>query len=133
MGFDFSVVLLYCATSVIIIAIALWLGKFLRPHLPNADKSSIYESGEKTIGSGWFNFNPRFYLMALVFLIFDVEIALTFPAAIVLKDWVEQGRGWTALLEITVFLAILVAALAYVWGKGALGWIRDIRGPEDRA
>ena len=128
MRFDFSVVLIYCAVSVAIIGLALYLSRLLAPRLPDREKASTYECGERPIGSGWFNFNPRFYLMALVFIVFDVEIALTFPVATVVRSWVEKGKGLLAVVEITLFLVILAVGLAYVWGRGDLDWVRDIRG-----
>jgi len=126
--FDFSVVLIYCAVSVAIIGLALYLSRLLAPRLPDREKASTYECGERPIGSGWFSFNPRFYLMALVFIVFDVEIALTFPVATVVRSWVEKGKGLLAVVEITLFLVILAVGLAYVWGRGDLDWVRDIRG-----
>ena len=128
MRFDFSVVLIYCAVCAAIVGVALYLSRLLTPHLPDPEKASTYECGERPIGSGWFSFNPRFYLMALVFIVFDVEIALTFPVATVVRAWVEKGQGLLAVVEIVLFLVILAAGLAYVWGRGDLDWVRDIRG-----
>lgn len=133
MHFEFSVVLLYLTICAVIVGIALWLGRFLRPSLPDAQKSQIYECGERPIGSAWFNFNPRFYLIALVFIVFDAEIALTFPVATVARDWIARadGSGWVAVVEIFLFFVILVAALAYIWGKGELDWSRELTPPEE--
>jgi NADH-quinone oxidoreductase subunit A len=125
MDFDFAMVLGFLLVSVTFIGLTLVAGRFVRPRLPDAEKSSTYECGERPIGSAWFNFNPRFYVMALVFLVFDVEIALTFPAAVVVRSWVAQGRGALAVVEIGSFLAVLLIALVYVWGKGDLDWMRD--------
>jgi len=130
-GFEFVVVLLFLVVSAVTVGLALWIGRFLRPHLPDAEKASIYECGERPIGIAWFNFNPRFYLFALIFIVFDAEIALTYPAAAVVRRWIAAGRAWVAVLEIVLFLAILVAALAYVWGKGELDWNRDLTEPEE--
>jgi NADH-quinone oxidoreductase subunit A len=71
--------------------------------------------------------------MALVFIIFDVEIALTFPAAAVVRDWIANGRAWFAVVEIGAFLLVLLLALAYVWGKGDLDWIRDRKEVEEHS
>jgi len=130
-GFQFVVVLLFLTVSVVIVGLALWLGRFLRPNLPDAQKASIYECGERPIGSAWFNFNPRFYLFALIFIVFDAEIALTYPVAAVVKRWVAEGRAWIAVGEIVLFLLILALALVYIWGKGELDWNRDLAAPEE--
>ena len=79
------------------------------------------------LGSGWFNFNPRFYVVALVFLIFDVEVAFTYPVAVVFKRWIARGDGAVAFGELGVFMAILVFALAYVWRRGDLEWLRHLK------
>jgi NADH-quinone oxidoreductase subunit A len=129
--FDFSVVLIYLAVCAAVVGAAIFIGRYLRPNVPDPQKALTYECGERPIGSAWFNFNPRFYVLALVFIVFDVEIALTFPVAVVVRDWVSQGRGGLAVLEVVLFLGVLVAALAYIWGKGELDWVRDLSGPED--
>jgi len=131
--FQFSVILIYLAVSAAVVGAAIFIGRFLRPQVPDPQKATIYECGERTVGSAWFNFNPRFYLLALVFIVFDVEIALTFPVAVVVKEWIAQGRGGLAVLEVLLFLAVLVAALAYIWGKGELEWIRDLSEPGGEA
>jgi NADH-quinone oxidoreductase subunit A len=131
--FEYSVVLIYLTVSAVIVGLALWLGRFLRPNLPDAQKAQIYECGERPIGSAWFNFNPRFYLIALVFIVFDAEIALTFPVATVAREWIARrdGSGWVAVVEILLFFVVLLAALAYVWGKGELDWSRELTSPEE--
>jgi NADH-quinone oxidoreductase subunit A len=129
--FDFATVLAFLLVSIGFVAASMTAGYFVRPRLPDAEKSSTYECGERPIGSAWFNFNPRFYVMALVFIVFDAEIALTFPAAVVVRRWVHEGRGAFAVLEIGAFLAVLMIALAYVWGKGDLDWVRHISDPSD--
>lgn len=129
MRFDFSVALIYLSVSAIIVGIGLLLARLLGPRIPDPEKGNVYECGERPIGGGRFNFNPRFYLMALVFIVFDVEIALTFPVATVVRQWVAGGKGLTAVVEIVLFLAVLAGGLAYVWGRGDLEWVRDIEGP----
>ena len=106
--------------------VTLALGKRLRPAAPSVDKGLGYECGERPRGSGWFNFNPRFYVIALVFLIFDVEVAFTYPVAVVFKRWVARGDAGLALLEIGAFLAVLALGLGYVWRRGDLAWLRDL-------
>lgn len=104
------------------------MGKLIRPDNPYAEKLATYECGEAPVGSAWFNFNPRFYIIALIYLIFDVEIAFIYPITTVFKRWIAQGWGWVALLEVVIFIAILLLGLVYVWAKGDLEWIRSVRG-----
>lgn len=107
---------------------SLLFGKLLRPNNMYAEKVETYECGEAPVGPAWFNFNPRFYIIALVYIIFDVEIAFIYPVAAVFKRWVDQGSGLFALIEIFLFVAILMLGFAYVWVKGDFNWIRSIKG-----
>jgi NADH-quinone oxidoreductase subunit A len=110
---------------------SLLVGKVVRPSPPasaEGDKLETYESGEEPVMPAWFNFNPRFYLVALVFLVFDVEIALVFPVAVVFKRWVANGHAGRALIELFAFVGVLLLGLAYVWKKGDLDWIKTISG-----
>ena len=104
----------------------LLLGKFFRPDNPYPDKNEIYECGERPIGGAGIQFNPRFYLVALIFLIFDVDIAFVFPIATVFKSFLESGNGLIAIIELFVFLLILLLGLAYVWRKGDLQWVKRL-------
>jgi NADH:ubiquinone oxidoreductase subunit 3 (subunit A) len=79
-------------------------GKLIRPNNLYAEKLETYECGEAPVGPAWFNFNPRFYIIALIYIIFDVEIAFIYPVATVFKRWVEQGSGLFALVEIALFV-----------------------------
>src|SRR5215510_6461740 len=83
-------------------------GKLLRPNNMYPEKLETYECGEAPVGPAWFNFNPRFYIVALIYIIFDVEIAFIYPVAAVFRRWVDQGRGVFALAEVGVFVAILM-------------------------
>jgi len=127
MPFHFANVLLFSATAILFVFGSLLAGRFLRPNAPNREKSMIYECGEKPIGHAWFNFNPRFYLIALVFVIFEVEIAFMFPVASVYKFFIERGQGLLAFGEIFVFVAILGVGLAYVWVMGDLEWVKALK------
>jgi len=127
MPFHFANVLLFSATAILFVFGSLLAGHFLRPSAPNREKSMIYECGEKPIGQAWFNFNPRFYLIALVFVIFEVEIAFMFPVASVYKSFIEKGQGLLAFAEIFVFVAILAVGLAYVWAMGDLEWVKGLK------
>ena len=108
-------------------------GSLIRPDKPSVGKNQTYECGEAPIGQAWFNFNPRFYIIALVYLVFDVEIAFIYPIATVFKRWVAAGQGMTALVEVITFVGILILGLVYVWVEGDLEWIRTIKGQQPSA
>ncbi len=127
MPFHFANVLLFSGTAILFVFGSLVAGHFLRPRAPNREKSMIYECGEKPIGQAWFNFNPRFYLVALVFVIFEVEIAFMFPVVSVYKAFIEKGQGLLAFAEIGVFVLILAVGLAYVWAMGDLNWVKGLK------
>ena len=110
------------------VLVSMIAGKFLRPDNVYAEKRETYECGEAPVGPAWFNFNPRFYIVALIFIIFDVEVAFIYPVARVFRRWVVNGMGWYAFAEIFLFVAILLLGLVYVWVKGDLEWIRGIKG-----
>jgi NADH-quinone oxidoreductase subunit A len=103
----------------------------IRPRRPSEEKLTTYECGETPEGSAWVQFNVRFYVFALVFVIFDVEAAFLLPWAVVFKTMGELAP--VAFFEGVVFILILVVALAYVWRKGDLAWVRpDDRGGEEK-
>jgi NADH-quinone oxidoreductase subunit A len=124
MPIEFASVLIFVGLAALFLLVTLTLGRLLRPAAPNAVKNASYECGEHATGQGWFNFNPRFYLVALVFLIFDVEVAFTYPVATVFRRWVARGNGGIALLEMGLFVAVLALGLAYVWRRRDLDWVR---------
>jgi len=110
------------------VLVSMIAGRLIRPDNMYPEKRETYECGEAPVGPAWFNFNPRFYIIALIFIIFDVEIAFIYPVARVFRRWVEQGNGLYAFVEIFLFVAILLVGLVYVWVKGDLDWIRGIKG-----
>ncbi len=128
MGFEYGAVLAVVVVAVGFAAAILTVGRFVRPDHPDEAKATIYECGEKPIGSAWMNFNPRFYLIALVFVIFEVDIALTFPVVAVFKEWVAQSptQGFIALSELLLFTLILVVGLIWVWVHGDLEWVKKV-------
>ena len=126
MYFHFANVLVFSILGLGLCAIHLALGRLLRPHNPEAKKLTTYECGELPTGGAWINFNIRFYLVALVFVIFEIEIAFIVPVAVVFRDWVLKGQGLFALTEILLFLGILVVGLVYIWAKRDLEWLKRI-------
>jgi NADH-quinone oxidoreductase subunit A len=117
-------ILVFAGLAVLFCVAVLAVGAILRPKTPDGTKLTIYECGETPLHRAWFNFNPRFYIVALVFLIFDVEVAFTYPVVTVFKRWVADGNGLYAFFEILLFVGILAVGLAYVWAKGDLEWVR---------
>ncbi len=113
-----------------IAALVLFLGGhfvsvLLSPKKPSELKETAYECGEMPVGTAWASFNVRFYVVGLIFIIFDVESVLMFPVATVFSDMVKQGFGLFILTEFLVFIAILVTGIIYCWKKGDLDWVRS--------
>jgi NADH-quinone oxidoreductase subunit A len=129
MGFEFGAVLAFAVVAVGFAFGGITLSRLLGPRVPNAEKATIYECGERPVGIAWFNFNPRFYLVALAFVIFEVDIALTFPVVTVYRDWVAAAApefAWIAFGELFLFTAILVVGLIWVWAHGDLEWVKTL-------
>ena len=132
MYFHFGNVLVFTLLGLFLCAFHMVLGSFLRPHNPETKKLTTYECGELPTGSAWINFNLRFYLIALVFVVFDIEVAFIYPVAVVYRDFVLNGNGLFAMAEIFLFLGILMVGLVYVWVKRDLEWIKRVQ-PEEVA
>jgi len=121
-----SSILTFLVVVVGFLAFNLVLWWAIRPSRYSEEKLTTYECGENPTGSAWIQFNIRFYVFALIFIVFDVEAVFLLPWAVVFR---EPQFGMLAFLEGLVFIAILVVALVYVWRKGDLEWVRA----EDRA
>jgi len=119
-------VLAFTAFGIIFVWLNLFvIGKVLlrRPNKPDqGEKGETYECGEPAIGDAWIRFDIRFYTLTLIFLIFDVEVALLFPWAAAFDVFIEGGSGGAAFLEVLLFLLVLGVGLAYVWARGDLQW-----------
>jgi NADH-quinone oxidoreductase subunit A len=121
--FDFANILVFIVVAVGFVVMNLGLAFLLRPKgVKSAGKLAIYECGEPTIGQAWIRFDIRFYTVALMFVVFDIEIALLFPWAVVYREFVAQGLGWLAFFEAGAFILILMAGLLYVWARGDIDW-----------
>ena len=131
MLFDFSMVIMFLALGAGFTFIALALGALIRPRRIVRARNATYECGETPIGQSWYNFNPRFYMTALVFLVFEVEVVVTYPVVTVLRQWAAAGRGWIAYLEILIFVCILFSGLIFLWAKGDLEWIKKLESREE--
>jgi len=95
----------------------LWLGRFIRPTDANENKLRTYESGAEPAGGGWSQSHVRYYLYALLFVVFDVEVAFIIPWAVQV-----EALGTFGLVEMLVFVAILALGLAYAWRKDVFKW-----------
>jgi len=114
---EFGRVLIFMIVGGVFVAGGLLFAWLLRPNRPYPGKLTTYECGEVPVGDTRVRFNIRFYVVALIFLIFDVEVVFLFPWAVVYKN-----LGWFAFIEMLVFLGILLTGYAYVWRKGDLDW-----------
>ena len=117
---DFLPIIIFIVLAVVLIGLPLVLQYLLSPrHNKGGEKLTSYECGEVPEGSAWVQFNIRFYVIALIFLIFDVEIVFLFPWAVV-----YQELGILAFIEAFLFVLILVVGFVYVWAKGDLDWVK---------
>ena len=114
-----SAILVFLAVVIGFLAVNLVLWWVIRPYRFSEEKLTTYECGENPQGSAWIQFNIRFYVFALIFIVFDVEAVFLLPWAVVFKQ-----LGFLAFAEGLVFVGILVVALVYVWRKGDLEWVR---------
>ena len=125
---EFGKVFIYLLGSLFLVLFTLGLGKFLSPKKPTAAKQSTYECGEIAQGSSWIQFNSRFYVIALVFLLFDVEMVFIFPWTTIFGSSeliaADSRWGWYTLIEMFIFIGILIIGLVYVWKKGDLEWVK---------
>ncbi len=103
--------------GVVLAGAPLILAKFVAPKKPGKSKTAAYECGLESTGDPWVQFRVQYYIYALLFVIFDVEVLFLYPWALVWKQF-----GVVALVEMALFLAILGVGLAYAWKKGVLEW-----------
>src|SRR5215216_6012412 len=127
-------VTIFLAFGAVFVFANLILGFFARPQIPNPEKATVYECGEPAIGSSWVQFDLRFYIVALVYLIFDVEVALFYPWAVTYgsADTVAAATGMStfavrqvALVDMLFFFGVLLVGFAYLWRFGYLDWVRS--------
>jgi NADH-quinone oxidoreductase subunit A len=125
---EFGKILIFLITAIILVAVLFFVNRLIAPRNPTAEKLTSYECGEEPTGNAWLPFNSRFYVIALVFLLFDVEMVFIFPWATVFGSHeilaVDARWGWFSLAEMFIFLGILILGLVYVWCKGDLEWIK---------
>ena len=115
---SYSYCLLFLAAGIVFVLGSFITSWLLRPNKPSKEKTSPYECGEFTTGTSFVQYNVRYYLFALIFVVFDVEIAFLLPWAVIFK---ECGVG--GFLEAAIFIFILLVGLFYAWKKKALEWL----------
>ena len=116
---EFGKIFIFILLAVVFVPIVVYVARLIRPARPTKEKLKIYECGENPEGSPWIKFNLRFYVIALIFLIFDVEVVLLFPWALTYQDF-----GFYGFMVGIIFLLILGLGMAYEWRKGDLEWER---------
>lgn len=111
-------VAVFAILGVLFVTVTLLVGKLLRPSNPYRAKLSPYECGEEPVGEGQVRFHIRYYIFALIFVLFDVESAFLYPWSVVL-----ERLGAAALVEMAIFIFLLVIGLVYAWKKRVLKWV----------
>jgi NADH:ubiquinone oxidoreductase subunit 3 (subunit A) len=115
---DWLYIGIFLVIAIFMPAAAITIATILAPKKPNKIKSQVYECGIETVGDTWVQFKAQYYIFALVFLVFDVEVAFMFPLAVAFKQVPMFG-----VIEGLLFILILAAGLIYAWRKGALEWV----------
>lgn len=107
----------YLVLGVVLAAIPLIIPLIISPRYQGAETTETYECGIDTIGSAWIRFSIAYYIFALIFVAFEVDILYLFPVALV-----YEGFGWRGFAEVAIFLVILTLAILYAWRKGVFRW-----------
>jgi len=115
---DYAILAVFLILGIGFVLVTLFVAKLVRPNRPSRVKLQSYECGEAPVGSSWIQYNVGYYIYALIFVIFDVEVVFLFPWAVS-----YQKLGLFAFVEMLIFLAILIFGLIYAWRKGALRWV----------
>jgi NADH-quinone oxidoreductase subunit A len=117
----------FVVISCLTVPLMLGVGWILRPRQRSIGKEDTpYECGEEPVGSAWVQFNIRFYVVAIVFIIFDVELVALYPVAVLYKDAVASGNAALVFAEIFLFVGLLLVGLLYCWVRGDLEWVKGI-------
>ena len=115
---DYLTVVWFAAIALVLASVLLGISALVRPNKPSAQKSIAYESGVDPVGDGWSQSQVRYYIFALLFVVFDVEAVFIFPWATQLERY-----GAFGLVEMGIFVAVLLLGLVYAWRKGVLRWV----------
>ncbi|SOE20506.1 NADH dehydrogenase subunit A [Spirosomataceae bacterium TFI 002] len=126
---QFAYIFLFVAAGLVMLTVILFIARLLRPNRPNKEKLTSYESGEDTVGDAIIGFKSKYYIVALVFILFEVELVLLFPWSTVFgnQELVNETKGtwgWFSIAEMFIFIFVLAVGLVYVWAQGHLDWIK---------
>lgn len=116
-GAGYLPIAIFTIIGLLFVGVTLGFSRLVRPSAPSAAKRATYECGAPPVGEAWKQFNPRYYLYALLFVVFDVEAAFLYPWALAFRQ-----VGAYAVAEFVIFVALLGAGLVYAWRRGALEW-----------
>ena len=116
--------------SIIIPVSMVVVSALLRPSVPEQGKTAVYESGEVPTGDTRIRFNIQYYMVALLFVVFDIETVLIFPWTVIYRDGVQQFGMARTLVPMLVFIGVLVVGLAWAWRNGAVQWVASDRANE---
>ncbi len=122
-NFNFAFVLLFFFGGAVFSIGAVVTNLLVAGSHKSPTKERHYESGEVIKPSAWVQYNARYYLFALLFILFDVDAAFMIPWAVAFRKMVALGEVLMASIDVLIFLAIIIAALAYAWRKGATKWV----------
>lgn len=128
---EFGKILIFLIGGLLFLSASFLVARLVRPSRPNDQKLETYESGEQALGTAWAQFNMRFYIVALMFILFEVEIVFLFPWSTVFanKELIRETNGawgWFSLVEMILFIFILALGLAYAWIHGLLDWVNPV-------
>lgn len=115
---QYTDVAVFFIVGALFVVLNLMIGKLLRPHNPYDEKLASYECGEVPVGGGQIKFNIRYYVFALIFVIFDVETVFLYPWAVVFEE-----MGIFSFVVMMLFVGTLLEGLIYAWKKGVLKWV----------
>ena len=117
MALPYVAILVSFALAALVAGVLLGAGAFLRPRRPSAVKSEAFECGNPSSGPAWGRFSVKFYLTAILFIVFDVEVVFMYPWAVSFRS-----LGMFGFVEMVLFVLVLTLGLVFVWRKGALEW-----------
>jgi len=122
---DFLNVFIFLLVGIFMVSVTLLISKIIHPRKITNEKLITYEYGEDPVGDSWLRFNNRFYIIALIFIIFDIEVVFLFAWALIYNNFVYNKLGMFAFVNMMIFVVIPLVGFAYIWVKGDLEWVKS--------